>query len=450
MRKILIVARREFLAAVKTKAFIIGLLIMPVLMGGSIVVQLLLKDVHDTKPRTYAVLDRTPGANLLPVIEKAVKEYNETKVADPTTGKQINPRFVIDPVKPEGDSVEEVNRLRLALSERVRKGELSGFAEIGRDVAALSPASPTASASLDDYVVRYQSNRITQREFRQLIETTINEEMRSRRREQIPGLTERKLEAILQPVPLVAKGLSRVNAEGHVEDSSEQSQLAGLFVPGAMMMLMFMVVMMVANPMLQGVVEEKMQRIAEVLLGSVQPFELMLGKLLGMTAVSLTIASVYLGGGYWAAWRYGFADFVAVDLLIWFLVYQALAGLMYGSLFIAIGAACTDMKEAQNMLLPVSLLVCMPLFILGSVIQEPNSPVVTGLSFFPFATPMLMIARQSAPPGIPLWQPLAGVAVVVATTLLCVWAAGRIFRVGLLMQGKGARVGEMLRWVFKG
>ena len=100
--------------------------------------------------------------------------------------------------------------------------------------------------------------------------------------------------------------------------------------------------------------------------------------------------------------------------------------------------------------MPVMLLVCLPLFLLVPVLREPNSPVATGLSFFPFATPMLMLARQAAPPGIALWQPLTGIAVVLATTVFCVWAAGRIFRVGLLMQGKGAHLGEMVRWVFKG
>jgi ABC-2 type transport system permease protein len=96
------------------------------------------------------------------------------------------------------------------------------------------------------------------------------------------------------------------------------------------------------------------------------------------------------------------------------------------------------------------LLATLPLFILGNVLQEPNSAVATGLSFFPFATPMLMIARQAVPPGIPWWQPVLGALLVLATTLLCIWAAGRIFRVGILMQGKGANMGEMLRWVLRG
>jgi ABC-2 type transport system permease protein len=83
-------------------------------------------------------------------------------------------------------------------------------------------------------------------------------------------------------------------------------------------------------------------------------------------------------------------------------------------------------------------------------LQEPNSGIATGLSFFPFATPMLMIARQAGTPGIPTWQPALGAVLVLLTTLACVWAAGRIFRVGLLMQGKGARLGELARWVLRG
>ena len=102
------------------------------------------------------------------------------------------------------------------------------------------------------------------------------------------------------------------------------------------------------------------------------------------------------------------------------------------------------------MIMPVMLLVCLPLFSLRFITQEPNSAFATGISFVPIATPMLMIARLAVPPGPAWWQPLLGVVVVVATTVLFVYCAGRIFRVGLLMQGKGARLSEMARWVFRG
>jgi ABC-2 type transport system permease protein len=176
----------------------------------------------------------------------------------------------------------------------------------------------------------------------------------------------------------------------------------------------------------------------------------MMGKLIGMAGVSLTIALVYLAGAYWAAYYFGILEYISIGLLLWFVVFQVLTTLMYGSLFIAIGAACTDMKETQNLMWPVLIMACIPMFALGNVIQEPNSVAMTALSFFPFATPTLMVARLAVPPGLPPWQPVLGVVIVILTTLACVWAAGRIFRVGLLMQGKGAHFGEIVRWVFKG
>src|SRR5262249_23188454 len=99
---------------------------------------------------------------------------------------------------------------------------------------------------------------------------------------------------------------------------------------------------------------------------------------------------------------------------------------------------------------PVMLLATLPMFFLAPVLQEPNSAFAEGISFFPPSTPMLMIARQAVPPGIPWWQPFVGAALALATTIVIVWVAGRIFRVGLLLQGKGARLGEIAKWVIRG
>ncbi len=123
---------------------------------------------------------------------------------------------------------------------------------------------------------------------------------------------------------------------------------------------------------------------------------------------------------------------------------------MFGSIYAAVGAACTDMKEAQAMLTPVTIITMLPLFVWLNVVREPTSMFSTLASFFPPATPMLMIARLAVPPGISLWQPLVGVVVVLAATVACVYISGRIFRVGILLQGKAPRVGELLRWVIRG
>jgi ABC-2 type transport system permease protein len=407
--------------------------------------QWLLRDYHDTKTKKFAIVDRTPGALLYPALDRTIQAYNE-KTTNPATGKPLLPRFEVEQVAASANTPEAIAEQRLDLSERVRKGELFGFLDIAAEV--LEPAKREGGKR--EQLIRYQSNRPTNLDFPRLIEKPLVRAIEDVRIEAAHLPTGREqIHDIMRPVPVEPLGLTRRNpVNGAIEDATLQSRIAPVAVPIGFVLLMFMVVMMTATPLMQGVVEEKMQRIAEVLLGSVRPFDLMLGKLLGMTAVSLTITAVYLGGAYWAARHYGFAEYIPADLLVWFIVFQALAALMYGSLFIAVGAACTDMKETQNLMWPVMLLAMLPMFLMGSVLQEPNSVVAVALSFFPFSTPMLMLMRQSVPPGVPVWQPLLGVALVVLMTLLCVWASGRIFRVGLLMQGKGAKLGEILHWVF--
>ncbi len=226
--------------------------------------------------------------------------------------------------------------------------------------------------------------------------------------------------------------------------------IARFAVPAGLVALMFVIIMLSTQPAMQGVVEEKMQRIAEVLLGSIPPFQLMMGKLLGLLGVSLTVAAVYLGGAYWAAKEYNFLEFLPASTLMWYIVFQILAVFMYGSIFLAIGAAATEIKETQTLVMPVMLLACIPMFILGSALEDPNHPLVVGMSFFPTASPMLMMARLAIPPGPPTWQPLLAAVIVLALTIACVWAAARIFRVGILMQGKGAKLAQMFQWVFRG
>ena len=216
------------------------------------------------------------------------------------------------------------------------------------------------------------------------------------------------------------------------------------------MLLMFMLIFVGGTPALQGVVEEKMQRIAEMVLGSMRPFELMMGKLLGLMGVSLTLAAIYLGGAYWAAHHYEMADLFSPTVLAWFIAYLVVGVVMYGALFIAVGAACSDLRDTQTMLWPVMLLAMLPLFVWINVVREPTSTFSTVASFIPTATPMLMILRIAVPPGVGWWQPALGLVLMLVTTIAFVYAAGRIFRVGILMQGKGASFRDMSRWIIRG
>jgi ABC-2 type transport system permease protein len=457
MRKILVIAGREYRAAVKTKAFIVSLVIMPVLMGGSILVQYFLQGQVDLTEKRFAVVDRTPGEQLYRLIENGARERNDKEIFDPESKKQTKPVFAIEHVPPSPDTPEAINRQRFELSERVRKQELFGFLEIGPDASRYQPETPGSAATTparasERSAIRYQSNSPTFDAFPNWVHTLLNEAVRDRRFAAVDArLNHDELQAILRPLPLLTKGLSERNPQtGEIIDAADENRVASFAIAAVLIFMIFMLIMIGATPLMQGVVEEKMQRIAEVLLGSVRPFELMMGKLIGMVGVSTTLAAVYLGGAYWGAYRYGYAHFIPVDLLVWFVAYQTLAVLMTGSLFIAVGAACTDMRETQAMMWPVMLLVMLPLFVWFNVIQEPHSTFATWISLFPFATPMLMLGRQAVPPGIPWWQPALGIVLVLLTTVLCVYIAGRIFRVGLLLQGKGAKVSEMVKWVFRG
>jgi ABC-2 type transport system permease protein len=441
-----VIAAREYHAAVRTKAFLIGLLVLPIMMGGSVLVQYLLHDKVDTTAKHFAVVDRTPGQTITPVLDAAARARTEHEIVDKQSGRQTKPAFVLEQVAPSAPTPDAVARQRYDLSERVRRQEIFGFVEIGADVYAPADVNPKG----DDHAVRYQSNSPTYDAFYRWVQQVVNAAVQQERGARA-GLKPAQLAALLRPVPLQTKGLSTRDPQtGAIVDGSDENPIASLLMPGGLMILMFMMILLGSTPLMQGVVEEKMQRIAEVLLGSVRPFELMAGKLLGMVCVSLTMASVYLAAAYWAAYRYGLTEYLSAEVLAWFALYLVLAVLMYGSLFIAVGAACTDMRETQAMVWPVMLLATWPLFIWLNVVREPGSAFSLGVSLVPFATPMLMVGRVAVPPGVPVWQPLLGAALVLLMTVACVYAAGRIFRVGILLQGKGARLRDLFRWVLRG
>lgn len=449
MRKALVIAGREYRAAVRSKAFVVTLVLMPVLMGASVLVQVVFKKLEDTTEKAFAVVDRSPGGRIAEALAADVSIYNAHLTTDPKTGNRIHPSIKLEVVPPTGSDPDAVLRLRAELSKRVEAGELEAVLEIGPDVYSLRP-DPSPESAPDSQIVRWQAKKPGEDFIGRYLDRRINDAVQ-RHRLAAAGIDANQVRALQQQVPLRPKGLTRPNRQtGQLEDAADEQRLTSFFLPAVLIGLMFMVIMIGATPAMQGIVEEKGQRIAEVLLGSVTPFELMAGKLLGVVGVSSTMAGVYLGGGVVVAARYGLTDSLSPGLVAWFIVFLLLALLIYGSLFIAIGAAAGDIKDTQTLLMPIMLVACLPFFALGPIMMDPNGKVAVACSFFPFSAPMVLVARQSVPPGVPAWQMATGIAIVLATTVFCVWAAGRVFRVGILMQGKGARFKDMAQWVFKG
>lgn len=473
MNKVFTIANREFKAAVMTKAFLIGIIVMPIMMGGSLLIQYVFRDSKSTEEKTFYVIDRTPGGTVFKDFQKAVDERNAEAV-DPVTKIQKEPKFKLVRENPTSSTPDGILKQRFDLAEKVRNRTIFGYLDIGAKVMEKPPLtekeseqSQSASIGLQsgsgrgsriregiqfppEYTIRYYSNSPTYGEFHNWAMQELNKII-IRQRAETGKITKEQINNMITLVNLYHKELPRINKiTGEIEDGKDVNLIVSFLIPFGIVIVMFMVIMVGATPLMQGVVEEKMQRISEVLLASAQPFQLMLGKLLGGVAVSMLLGSVYVIGALYGAWQYGFGEYLTPMVVFWFLLYLALAVLMFGSLFIAVGAACTDIKETQSLLMPVMLLATFPMFFLTKVIQEPDGTIATALSFFPFATPSIMVCRTAIPPGAPGWQPVAGIFVVLATTILCVWVASRIFRVGLLMQGKGASMGEIIKWVWKG
>lgn len=431
MSRILIVASSEFLTLVRTKAFLIGVMLMPVLMGGAIAFQRFTEKRLDTTTRTFAVLDHT--GRVFPVIAAATHAWNTRAIT--ADGSQRAPKFVARRVDPGRASLEAV---RLDLSDEVSRGELFAFVEIPREVldATLSPPAK----------VQYHSNHPSYETLPRFLDVAVGRTVLAIRF-QSAALDPRLIDRLTRAPELENLGLFERDASGRAQSAVEIDRLRAIGVPAAFMALMFLIVMSSSPQLLNSVMEEKMSRISEVIVSSITPFQLMMGKLLGSAGVSLLLAAVYLTGAYRVAAYWGYADALTAPMLGWFLLYLVCAVLLFGSLFISIGAACTDFKDAQSMMTPSMLLVMLPVFVWTAVLRAPDSPLSIGLSLFPPATPFLMLLRLALRPAPPLWQVLLSVVLVGLAVVVAVWAAGKIFRTGILMHGKSASVAEMIRWV---
>jgi ABC-2 type transport system permease protein len=432
MRKTLIVAQSEFATLVRSKAFLISLILMPIVMAGSVMLVRATKDTTDMKDRTFAFVDYT-GVIGEPL--KAVAAMYNSGTPSPMDAvlPRKGARFIPVEIKPSGS----VDQLRLDLSNRVRSQELFAFVEVPAEIL-----DPESKAS-----IRYYSDHPSYNQLPQWLRATVNAVVlneRFRRASVDRALVVR----LTRQAPIEELGLFNRGEGGGVTAAEQVNAARAYGVPVAILALMYITVMASAPQLLNSVIEEKMSRISEVLIGSVTPFELMMGKLTGGAAASILLSVIYIAGGlvvvqYWG----GYGAAVTPVILAWFLLYLTLALFIFGSLFVAIGAACNDLKDSQNMMTPVMLLVMVPMFTAGSVLRAPDGTMAMVLSLIPTAAPFLMLLRISLRPGPPVWQIILSVVMMTCTAMIVVWAAGKIFRTGLLMQGKSATVAEMMRWV---
>lgn len=438
MRKLLRFAKREYLASVKTKGFIIMLVAMPVLMSGSGIAMYLLRNQVDTTDKKVAVLDRS--GVIADVLLAAAEQRNDAAVFDKESGKKIQPAYIFEFVQPDNTNPESQ---KLELSNRIDEGELHAFLDIGPNVLNLEGEEST-------YLIAYHAKNAAMDTVRTWLNETINNHLRMTRMRDA-GVDDSQADEILTWIQVEAMGLVSIDKEtGKIQAARKTSELEALMVPMILFFLMFIMVLMGSLPLLQTTMEEKTQRIAEVMLGSLTPFEFMGGKVLGSLGVALTGTLFYLSGGILLVSKLGMADFIPFHIIPWFLVFLVFEIIMVGSMMAALGSACNDPKDAQNLSFPAMIPIFFPMFVFMPILQEPTSGFATWMSLFPVFTPMLMLLRKASPVDIPMWQPWVGLAGVILFTIISVWMGGRIFRMGILMQGGAPKIGKIIRWAFRG
>ncbi len=430
MRKVLTVAITEFLNAIRSKTFIASVLLVPGLMAISVVVQAQMSKRVDTEDRRFAVIDHT--GKLYPVMAAASDAWNARAHA---AEGEPRPKYLPEEVVADADP-QKLDRQRLALSERVERQELFAFVEIPGTAIDENSREP----------IRYYSNHPGYSGLPVWIETVVNQAVLAQRLSDA-HLNLMLLKTLQMKVPMENFGVLHQQPNGQIIEAAKIDRLRTFLLPAVLAALMFIIIISSATPLFNSVLEEKMTRVSEVLLGSLTPFELMLGKLCGSVAISVVLAIVYLGGGFLLAQHWHYSDMVTPTMAAWFALFLLMAVFLFGAVFIAIGSAVTDIKDGQGLMTPVMLVFALPFFVWRPILEAPESLFATVMSLIPVATPTLMVLRLSMPPGPPLWQVLASVALTALTTILVVWMAGRVFRVGVLMQGKSASFTEMLRWV---
>jgi ABC-2 type transport system permease protein len=442
MSKVWQIAVREFVATVFTKGFIIGLLVFP----------------------TIAVLMAVFGPRLFGNRDFSVA--GQIAIIDPTGVVLPELRAVVTTGKSDSAVTDLVERARaggaesvvldvlqsttkLTLAERPPDADLerekawlnaseAGDAHLAVVVLhrnAVEPASgESALGSYDLYVPAKLDNRVEIAVQGAVREAIINARMRVRD-------LDRAAASGLVTVPRVRS--VTVTAEG------ERGTVGGLnfILPVAFTFLLFMGVMGAGQGMLTTTVEEKSSRVIEVLLSAVSPLELMGGKLLGHMSISLLAMSLYLGLGLITLASFSLFGLLDLSLIGYLFIFFLIAFFTIGSLMMAAGAAVNDMREAQQLMMPMSLVLIVPWLLWMPISRNPDSLLAVVVSFMPPLNTFGMLMRLASTSPPPAWQVWLSIGIGIAGVFGTVWITAKVFRIGLLMFGKPPDFKTLVKWV---
>ncbi len=413
MRIVMAVIRREYLQKVRNKWFIFGTIAGPLFMIGIIAVPVLLELRNDERESRIAVMDRTDV--LYDLVEERLGETLEVE------------RVVYS----EGAAQE--------LDRRVEDREIFGYLVL--DEHTLSAGRAVFRSADTPSTLR----RVWIRQA--VVESALEVRL-------LDASDTENTRALLDGGEVDYQGLGGEAGDGNDRDAALLAGFAGAF-------MLYMTLLIYGIQVMRAVLEEKTTRIVEVIISAVRPGQLMLGKIIGVGAVGLTQLGIWVLSGlllltfglpYLLAVQPEFSEIQeALDVipqaggLVLFLTFFVLGYFLFSSLYAAVAAMCSSDEEAQQTQIPVTILLVIPMIALAPIIENPHSTLATSLSLVPFFSPILMFPRFMA--GAPLWQVGLSLLLMVVAIWVVAWVAGRIYRVGILMQGKRPTLPEIVRWV---
>ena len=420
MRKIISIAVTEFFTSLRSKAFILGALAVPLFSATAIFVLQFGSSRADTSDKAFAIIDQT-GAVADSIVKRAAKRGDMT------------PRFLPEEF-PQGAQKEAQ---LLSLSERVRNGELFAFVVVEEGLLEGEIATG----------VRYYTDTPTYTDLPRWLEHTIADEV-TRHRFEVAGIDREEVDELIADPPFRTMDLLDLDDQGSLTGGDEGDQIMRVVMPVILTLMLFVMIMTAAPALLTTTLEEKTNKVSEFLLSAVSPFQLIMGKLLGAIGTSMVLGALYLGAASGFAAHYGVLDQIPPSIYLWFFFFLALAVMIYGSACVAIGAVCSEVRDAQSLMMPVTLMIMIPVMLWQPVLEAPTGALARAVTYFPPATPIMMLLRNAVPPGLPWWELALGTAVCIVFMTFTVWAAAKVFRIGILAQGQTPSVARLVRWVF--
>ncbi len=445
MKKVMWIAWREFVATVCTKAFVIGLLFLPIMIGIVAFVFSLMADDNFRAAGRVAIVDPTgrvtaEARQVLAADETAANLAREIRagggqlagVADAVETLDLGPDFTLMQLPADVDLDAE----KPLLLQPEAAGGVLALITIHAD--AIEPAEEGAElGSYDLYTAPDVNGREVDAVRSMLREAIINLRIESYGfdRETIDRLTR------------IARSESIT-----VTETEERESVGGLNVmlPAAFMFLLIMGIMGGGQGLMTSTIEEKSSRVVEVLLSAVSPMELMAGKLLGYMSISLLGMSIYLVAGLLALTSFSLFGLLDPMLIVYLFVFFFIAFFTVGSFMMAVGAAVNELREAQSLMMPVTIVIMLPWLLWMPISRDPNSILSIVASFLPPINTFGMLLRLSSTEPPPAWQVWLSIAIGIVAVYVAVWCTARVFRIGLLLTGKPPNFATLIRWIRAG